>query len=45
MAPYISFSSALQTLAVAYLVSVVLLMALSYIGWAIIEIMEESNEI
>ncbi|WP_178381704.1 hypothetical protein [[Phormidium ambiguum] IAM M-71] len=45
MAPYIPFSSALQTLAVAYLVSVVLLMALSYIGWAIIEIMEESNEI
>lgn len=45
MAPYIPFSSALQTFAVAYLVSVVLLLALSYIGWAIIEIMEESSEI
>ncbi|MGA9380102.1 MAG: hypothetical protein WBV73_15165 [Phormidium sp.] len=45
MAPYISFSSALQTFALAYLVSVVLVLALSYIGWAIIEIMEESTEV
>ncbi|MFB2837525.1 hypothetical protein [Floridanema evergladense] len=45
MAPYISFASALQTFALSYLVSVVLVIALSYIGWVIIEIMEESNEI
>ena len=45
MAPYISFSSALQTFTLAYLVSVVLALALSYIGWVIIEIMEESHEI
>lgn len=45
MAPYISFSSALQTFALAYLVSIVLALALSYIGWAIVEIMEESHEI
>jgi len=42
---YIPFSSALQTLAVTYLVSVLCIAAASYIGWVIIEIMEESSEI
>lgn len=43
MTTYISFGSALQMLAFAYLASVVLLMAGSYICYAVIETLEEGG--
>lgn len=45
MTGYISFSTALEMFAVAYLVSGILLIGLSYIGWVVVEIMEESGKI
>lgn len=44
MTTYIFFETALRMLANAYLVSAVMLLALSYIALAVIETIEESNE-
>lgn len=45
MIGYISFGSALQMLASAYLASVVILMAGSYICFAVIETLENGGEL
>ena len=45
MFDYIPFSSALEIFAGSYLVSVILLLAVSYIGWVVVEIMEDSGKV
>ncbi|MFB2923073.1 MULTISPECIES: hypothetical protein [Aerosakkonema] len=45
MIDYISFGSALQTIAVAYLVSAFLLIAASYVCFAVIETLEATGKL
>ncbi len=45
MITFVPFETALQMLAVAYVVSAVVLLAASYIGWAVIETMEETRKL
>lgn len=45
MTTYIAFGAGLQILAVAYIVSALVLIAASYIGWAVIETIEESSKL
>lgn len=44
MIDYIPFSTALQSLAVVYILSALVLLAASYIGWTVIETLEESGK-
>ncbi len=44
MTTYVPFENALQMLAVAYVVSAVVLLAASYIGWVAIETLEETRK-
>jgi hypothetical protein len=44
MTTYICFETALRMLVNAYLFSVVLLIAGSYIGWAVIETLEKAGD-
>ncbi len=43
MTTYIPFETALRMLASSYLVSVILLLAVSYIGWVLIETIETGD--
>lgn len=45
MATYVPFETALQALAVVYAVSAIVLLAASYIGWVVIETIEESRKL
>jgi hypothetical protein len=45
MTTFVPFETALQMLAVTYVVSAVVLLAASYIGWATIEILEETRKL
>ena len=44
MTTFVPFETALQMLAVAYVVSAVVLVAASYIGWVAIETLEETRK-
>lgn len=44
MTTYIPFETALRMLANAYLVSVILLLAVSYIGWVALETIEKAGD-
>jgi hypothetical protein len=45
MIDYIPFETALRMLAAAYVASAILLLAATYIGWAVIETIEESRRL
>lgn len=45
MTTFVPFETALQMLAVAYLVSAVVLVAASYIGWVAIETLEGTRKL
>ena len=45
MTSYLPFETALQMLAVAYIGSVLVLFAASYIGWVVVETLEESRKV